>query len=53
VNVYKGHDPWLGDDGTDVLLTVFDDGSMEVATRPGEDRTQLRWGPPVLLKVAP
>lgn len=50
--VYKGHDPTYGDDGTDVLVTVWDDGSMEVALRDGLDCTWQTWGPPVELADA-
>lgn len=50
---YVGHDPTTGEEGTDVLLTCWADGTAEFATRPGKDRTDLRWSPPVWLAVAP
>jgi hypothetical protein len=49
MKVYKGHDPTNGPDGTDLLLTEHDDGTFELATRPGKDRTSLTWGPPVVV----
>lgn len=46
MKVWKGHDPTLGDEGTDLLLTEHDDGSFELAARPGLDQNFIRWGPP-------
>jgi hypothetical protein len=46
MKVYKGHDPTNGEDGTDLLLSIYDDGSYVLATRPGLDQTWVTWGPP-------
>jgi hypothetical protein len=53
MRVFKGHDPTHGEDGTDLLLTEHDDGTFELATRPGFNRTQLRWGPPTVVEEVP
>lgn len=45
--VFYGHDPYEGTEGTDVLLTVWDDGTYEVALRPGRQWRGITWGPPV------
>lgn len=37
----------------DVLVTTWDDGTGELAYRPGSGRTSLRWSPPVPLEAAP
>jgi len=44
---------WTGDDGaTAYLVTLWADGTMEVATRALSVGTRGRWGPPVTLAVA-
>ena len=49
--VFYGHDDYTGDaDGIDVLVTLWHDGSVEVALRPGRLLSGLRWGPPVALE---
>lgn len=50
--IFSGHDPGYGAVGTDVLVTIWPDGGMEVALRPGRDMTWLRWGPPYPLTDA-
>jgi len=57
VRLLVGHDPYydaahVGLGGTDVLVTVHDDGSITVALRPGKGRTGWSWGPPVYLTEA-
>lgn len=43
--VFVAHDPGYGVYGTDVLVTVYPDGTMEVALREGRDETWNGWGP--------
>lgn len=33
----------------DLLITTYADGTVEAAVRPGPDRFDLRWSPPVTL----
>lgn len=41
------HDIYVGTDGErEYLLTIWDDGTREIATRPNPGST---WGPPVTL----
>jgi hypothetical protein len=47
--LFKGHIASLGDDGTDVLFTLWPDGTAELAWRPGCDLTRVRWSPPVAM----
>lgn len=47
MKICKGHDPIHEVGGTDVLVTIHDDGEIEVALRPGKDQTELAWGAPV------
>lgn len=52
--VLKGHIPPSmlpepNEAGVDLLLTVWEDGTHEVALRPGHDATHRSWGPPVSL----
>jgi hypothetical protein len=47
--ILTGHNPFHGKTGVDVLVTVWDDGSMEVALRDGRDERWRRWGPPAEL----
>lgn len=39
--------------GTSFLLTVHDDGTHEVAVRPGWERRDLIWSPPITLQREP
>lgn len=39
--------------GTSFLLTVHDDGTHELAVRPGWERRDLVWSPPVTLQREP
>lgn len=48
-HVYTGHDPALGDEGTDLLLTEYADGHRELAMRPGHGQRWVTWGAPVSL----
>ncbi len=41
----SGYRLWVNDDST-VLVHLWEDGKMEVATRP---QSQYTWGPPVYL----
>lgn len=45
-HIYKGH---LDHEDTDLLVTIWGDGKVEAATRPGTDATHRSWGPPVSL----
>lgn len=49
---HLGHDPSHGPTGTDVLLNVFEDGTMRVQLRPGLNVTWVQWSPPVELADA-
>jgi hypothetical protein len=44
--LFTGHD---AETGTDFLLTVYDNGERELATRPGRDDTAATWSAPVTL----
>jgi hypothetical protein len=48
--LYTGYDEH---DDRSYLLTVWPDGILEVATRPGRDDTRIRWSPPVRLTREP
>jgi hypothetical protein len=48
--LYTGHDP---DYGMDLLLTVWDDGHTELATRPGKGQRWMVWSPPIALDPEP
>lgn len=39
--------------GVDVLVTIWPDGTGEVAHRPGPNLYSVRWSAPVPLEVAP
>lgn len=39
--------------GADVLVTLYDNGTAEVALRSGHGDTQRRWSPQTPLEVAP
>jgi len=45
--VYYGHADYYGEDGTDILVSVWPDGGVEVALRPGRRESWVTWGPPV------
>lgn len=47
--IYVTHLPWYGPEGTDVLLTIWADGQLEVALRPGHSHTRVTWSPPATL----
>jgi hypothetical protein len=49
--ILRGFDPYRGDDGTDILATIGEDGTITVALRAGHDRTSRTWGPPVEMTV--
>lgn len=54
MSLHVGHYPWLNSDevdvaGIDVLATVNDDGTIDVALRPGEGLRGWTWGPPLTL----
>lgn len=44
---YLGHDPERGPDGTDLLFTLWDDGTAQLATRPGREQHWVRWSAPL------
>lgn len=44
------HIDYLGEDGTDVLVETWPDGSTTIAAREGRNETWHRWGPPVELR---
>lgn len=46
-------DPDTGKTGTDLVLHIHDDGSMEVALRAGHDERWRTWGPGVELVAEP
>lgn len=46
--LWTGYDP---DTDTEYLLTVYDNGERELATRPGRENTQVRWSPQVTLEA--
>jgi len=48
--LYVGYD---ADTDTSYLLTVFDNGERELATRPGQNNTDASWSAPVTLKGVP
>jgi hypothetical protein len=50
MNLYIGYDPATD---TSILLTVHDDGTHKVATRPGQDATDVTWSPEVTLAAVP
>ena len=45
--VYTGH---CADLDMDFLVTVYPDGTHELATRPGRDERRTTWGAPVRLE---
>ena len=56
--IHTGHDPatdiqGFPGEGCDLLLTIWDDGTREMAVRPGYQRTGRTWGPPALLLPVP
>lgn len=51
MNVYLAHAAYYGTDGTDILVTVHDNGRLEVALRPGHEERWTTWGPPVELTL--
>jgi hypothetical protein len=58
MELFTGYDPTLDLDrfegsGTSFLLTVHDDGTHEVAVRPGWERRDLIWSPPITLQREP
>lgn len=42
-----GYDP---DHDVEFLLTVWESGEAEIATRPGNGQRWLAWGPPIELE---
>lgn len=55
MELFTGYDPSVdlaGHEGagTSFLFTVYDDGTHELAVRPGYERRHLRWSPPVTLQ---
>jgi hypothetical protein len=51
MRVFTAHDPSTGPDGTDLLIRIFDDGTGDFATRPGEDQRWITWSPPTPLRA--
>ena len=50
--IYVGHNPDIGDEGVDLLLTEHDspNGTVrEIAMRPGREQRWITWGAPVTL----
>lgn len=48
--LYLGHQPGSHDGrGLDLLLTLWEDGTAELATRVGKDERWKTWSPPVRL----
>jgi hypothetical protein len=46
---YIGHDPY---EDVDYLVTIWADGTAELAYRDGTNQYRVVWSPPVLLKEA-
>ncbi|MCF6376931.1 hypothetical protein L2K70_04885 [Nocardioides KLBMP 9356] len=51
MRVFTAHDPEAGASGTDYLISIFDDGTGEFATRPGKDQRLVTWSPPTPLRA--
>lgn len=47
--ILTGHDPTMGEAGTDLLLTEYSDGHRELATRAGKGESWVTWNPPIEL----